>query len=300
MTTRDSRPVILLTGATGFLGSNLLKKIMEAGIYRPLMLKRVSSNLSRIASVADGVEMHDIDTVDVDKLFRDNRIEIVVHCATNYGRQSSNSLEVVEANLLLPLRLLETARQHATKCFINTDTVLDKRLNDYSLSKKQFRQWLEVYASSMTCINVEIEHFYGPSDDASKFVTYIIQNLIKEVDHIPLTEGDQKRCFIYIDDVVNAFECLIGESKWFMAGFFNYQVGTTETLRIRDFVEKVKVLAGNTVTRLDFGSLPYRENEKMNVNLDLSGLQKLGWSPQVRLDEGLKRTIDYERNLLRS
>lgn len=295
-----AQPYMLFTGATGFLGSNLLKQIVSQDAYRIIILKRETSNLSRISSVVEQLEMYNVENLDFEKLFQQRQIDTILHCATNYGRSSANSLEIVEANLLLPLRLLEMGKQHGTRCFINTDTVLDKRLNDYSLSKKQFRQWLEVYAASMTCINVEIEHFYGPSDDASKFVTYIIQQLIREVSTIPLTAGEQKRCFIYIDDVVNAFELLLSESSTRGAGFYNYQVGTTETIRIRDFVEKVKSLSGNTRTRLQFGALPYRENEKMTVDLDLSGLQGIGWRPRVNLDEGIKRTIEYERSLSHS
>jgi nucleoside-diphosphate-sugar epimerase len=54
-------------------------------------------------------------------------------------------------------------------------------------------------------------------------------------------------------------------------------------------------LADNKNTHLDFGAIPYRENEAMETHVDLSGLRALGWSSRIPLEEGLKRTIAAER-----
>ena len=59
----------------------------------------------------------------------------------------------------------------------------------------------DVFFENGLCINIGLEHFYGPNDDDSKFVSYIIHNLLNEVEKIDLTKGKQKRYFIYIDDV---------------------------------------------------------------------------------------------------
>jgi predicted glycosyltransferase involved in capsule biosynthesis len=71
----------------------------------------------------------------------------------------------------MPLQLLELGKKTRVNCFINTDTILDKRVSYYSLSKNQFREWLELYAKEMICLNVALEHFYGPYDDNTKFVS---------------------------------------------------------------------------------------------------------------------------------
>ncbi len=285
---------ILITGGTGFLGSSLLRSIVLGG-GQPIVLKRSSSNLSRIKDLADKLIMYDLDVADLEQVLKSHKIETIIHCATNYGRAVSNPLEIMEANLMLPLRLLELGKKYRINCFINTDTILDKGINYYTLSKSQFRQWLEIYAADNVCINIELEHFYGPLDNDSKFVTNMVHKLLHQVESIDLTEGKQKRSFIYIDDAVDAIIKIIDHSSSLTKGFYNYQVGSEDKVTIRAFVELVKKLTDNNKTKLNFGALPYRENEVMDPRLDLAKLTALGWRQGVPLAEGLAKTIEIER-----
>lgn len=285
---------ILLTGGTGFLGSHIVKRLINEN-FNVIVVKRSSSKLFRLESVVDKVVFYDIDFIYLDKIFQDNIIDIIVHCATNYGRSFIPPTDIIQANLFLPLELLQLAKAYHLKSFINTDTLLDKRVNSYSLSKKQFLDWLTLFSKDLTCVNVALEHFYGPFDDRSKFVSKIILDLLNNVDCIELTPGEQKRDFIYIDDVVDAFLKLIEFSLNIPKGLYCYEIGTGKTIKIRDLVKLINTLTGNKVTQLKFGSLPYRENEIMDSYVDLSMLLKLGWQPKVSLIEGLKYTIQMER-----
>lgn len=294
----STRKTFLITGGTGFLGSNILKHMIGRG-DELIVLKRSLSNINRISDMAKKLVLYDLDQVDIKQVFCDHRIDKIIHCATNYGRTASNPMEVIEANLMLPLRLLELGKAHKVKCFINTDTILDKRISYYALSKSQFKQWLAVYASEILCLNIELEHFYGPEDDDSKFVINIIHKLLNQVDKIDLTKGRQKRSFIYIDDAVEAFTRIIDHSDSLSAGFYTFQVGSLEAVEIKQFVELVKELTFNKNTVLNFGALPYRENEVMEPRLDLTKLIELGWRPRISLAEGLNKTIEAERINLR-
>ncbi len=187
-------------------------------------------------------------------------------------RKQTNPLEIIEANCILPIRLLHFGQENKVPCFINTDTVLDKRINAYSLSKSQFKEWLEFYSTHMESVNMEIEHFYGPHDDDSKFVAFIIDKLLANAHQIDLTLGEQKRSFIYIDDVVEAFLRVIELSDTFHRGFHSFQVASANSIQIKELVLLAKRLAGNTKTSLNFGAIPYRENEIMELSLDTSGL----------------------------
>lgn len=295
---RNKKNTFLLTGATGFLGSNILRRLVVGG-NKVIVLKRSSSSLSRINGLLEELILYDLDMVKLEEIFSEHKIDKIIHCATNYGRHFTAPLEIIEANLLLPLKLLELSEKYCVDCFINTDTILNKRVNYYTLSKAQFKQWLEIYSLKINCINVELEHFFGPDDDESKFVTFIIHELLRGVSKIDLTEGAQKRSFIYIEDVVEAFMKIIEYSDSLKSGFANFQVGSTETLEIKRFVELAKEVVGNRETVLNFGALPYRENEVMKVELDISSLEKIGWQPKVSLREGLVRTVEVERRVLR-
>ena len=73
-------------------------------------------------------------------------------------------------------------------------------------------------------------------------------------------------------------------------------MGSNQLISIRDFVELVKKLCNNTNTLLNFGVLPYRENEVMSTNVDTSFLKSLGWKTQYTLEEGLINTINSEKD----
>ncbi|MCZ8118345.1 MAG: NAD-dependent epimerase/dehydratase family protein [Hyphomonadaceae bacterium] len=286
---------ILLTGGTGFLGSHLAKRLVYEG-FDVIIIKRSTSKLSPLESIINQVRFYDLDSIDIEKIFQENVIDIIIHCATNYGRFAVPPTDIIQANLFLPLKILQIAENYPVKTFINTDTILDKRVSYYSLSKKHFLDWLSLFSQKMVCISVALEHFYGPFDDRSKFVSKIILDLLHEVDFIDLTLGEQKRDFIYIDDVVEAFMTLVNFSFDVPNNLYRYEIGTGKNIEIREFVQTVKTMTGNKVTRLNFGMLPYRENEIMESHVDISMLSRLGWQPQTSLVEGLKYTIDQERS----
>jgi CDP-paratose synthetase len=288
---------VLLTGGTGFLGSHIVKSLINEN-FKVIVVKRSSSKLFRLEPILDKLVFYDIDLICLEKIFQDNAIDMIVHCATNYGRALIPPTDIIKANLFLPLELLQLAKIYQLKSFVNTDTLLDKRVNNYSLSKKQFLDWLTLFSKDLTCVNVALEHFYGPFDDRSKFVSKIILDLLNNVDCIDLTPGEQKRDFIYIDDVVDAFMKLINFSLNIAKGLYCYEIGTGKTVTIKEFVQLTNTLTGNKVTKLKFGSLPYRENEIMNSYVDLSKLLELGWQPKVALIEGLKYTIQMEKRFL--
>ena len=291
---------ILITGGTGFLGSNMVKRLVGAG-WRVVVLKRSFSDMRRLREVAGEIECHDIDRRELGEIVREAGADVILHCATNYGRKESDPLRIVEANLLLPLRLLCLAEaSEKAPAFINTDTILDKRVSAYSLSKQQFKEWLQRRAEGLVCINVALEHFYGPEDDPSKFVTFIIQHLLQEVEGIDLTKGEQRRDLVYIDDVVEAFMRILGAVWAMRAGYYEYEVGSETVLPIREFVELVKRVAGNTRTELRFGALPYRPNEVMDARAKTEALRALGWAPRTPLEEGVARTIAEERKRMRA
>lgn len=285
---------ILMTGATGFLGSNLLKKLVHAN-YNVIILKRSFSNTFRISDFVQKLKYYNVDETNPEDIFKESKIDIILHCATNYGRREIDPSTLIQANLTMPLQLLELGKKNRVSCFINTDTILDKRVSHYSLSKNQFREWLALYAREMICINVALEHFYGPHDDDSKFVPYIINSVLNKAKKIDLTQGKQKRDFIYIDDVVSAFVMIIKNIGKFKNSFLNYEIGTGNSIEIQKLVKLVKKISENNNTILNFGALPYRENEIMNSKANITEICKLKWKPEFTLEEGLRRTISIEK-----
>lgn len=295
-----AKKTLLLTGATGYLGSNILSQIMHLGVYHVIILKRSFSNTFRINDHLPNVTVYNIDEVDVSRVFEDNHIDIILHCATDYGRKNVSPMQVIEANLILPTRLLEYGSKHNVSCFINTDTILDKRINHYSRSKKHFLDWLHSYEDKLACINVELGHFYGPGDDKTKFVSSMTDLLLRNVPTIELTPGEQIRNFVYIEDIVDVFMRVLSYSEGVTNGFHNFQVCSDEHISIKEAVILLKKITGNISTELIFGALPYRDNEVMKFSADPSKVQSLGWKPKLPFQEGVRKMIEQERMLLKT
>lgn len=291
----EERRKILVTGGTGFLGSHLVRALLAEG-QEVVVLKRSFSRMDRLQDVTARVEFHDLDRERLEEIVERCRPDVILHCATDYGRKDSDPLRIIEANLLLPLRLLCLTRWgEASPAFVNTDTILDKRVSAYSLSKEQCKDWLERFADERVCVNVALEHFYGPGDDPTKFVTFVIHALLRGEPHLDLTKGEQKRDFIYITDVVSAFLTVLRAARSWGRGFYRFEVGSNHAVRVRALVELVKELTGNHVTELRFGALPYRPNEVMEARADTQALEQLGWRCHTELRTGLQLTIEEER-----
>lgn len=284
----------MVTGATGYLGSHLTRRLRSAG-HRLIVAKRSTSRIDRIADILPELETFDLDRGDLSALFARERLDLVLHCATDYGRKQLPPSRIIEANLVLPLRLLELSVESGVRTFVNTDTILDKRVSHYSLSKRQFSEWLSAFSVKMTGLNVSLEHFYGPGDDDTKFVSRMVSDIVAGVARIALTPGEQKRDFIYIDDVADAFMRLIHHADALGAGFHRFEVGSGRAIPIKELVTLIARLAGNATTRLDFGAVPYRDQEIMESRVDIAPLKKLGWAPRVALDDGIRRTIEAAR-----
>lgn len=290
---------VLITGATGFLGSKLASRLLEfPSEYSVTALKRLDSNTSRIDRLK-GLRMAEIGSDSLPGLFATAQFDIIVHCATDYGRNSVAQSDIIEANLLLPVRLLDLGIRHGVSAFINTDTMLDKGVSSYTLSKRQFRDWLEHFTDRVAGINVVLEHFYGAGDNQSKFVSGLIQDLLAQVPTIPLTPGEQRRDFIYIDDVVEAFIHILARVASTKSYCKEYQVGTGKSVTLRDFITTTYELCGSPKTELNFGAIAYRHNEPMDVTVDLAPLKALGWKSRWSLRAGLAATIDEERQRIK-
>ncbi len=219
-------------------------------------------------------------------------MDAVIHTATCYGRNGEKASEIFQANLVLPLRLLEMAAQYNTDTFFNSDTILNKYLNEYALSKNYFLELGKLFSKSkkIRFVNIRLEHIYGPDDNVSKFTTHVIKSCLANVAELKLTLGEQKRDFVYIDDVVTAYEVLLEKAGSQAELFQEYAVGSGNAITIREFVETVHRITMSR-SKLAFGALPYRPGEVMYSGANIEPLFNLGWSCKTSLERGLKLVI---------
>jgi len=285
---------ILITGGTGFLGSNLVNQLSNDKKFKLYLLTRDTSNFERInKNNIKKIKIFNIENKNLNKIFQKNNFDAIVHCATNYGLSEKTISEVIQPNLILPMQLLDLAKNYKVKAFLNTDTILNKNVSNYSLSKYHFSEWLKLFSEDFYCTNIKIEHFFGPRDDDTKFVISIIKSFLNNSKEINLTKGTQKRDFVYVDDVVSAIKKILLYSLKQKKGFDIFEVGSGTNVSIKRIVKLIKKLCDNNSTKLDFGKIPLRKNESLDVKLNLKKLSKLNWKPKYTLEKSLKKTIKY-------
>ncbi len=281
---------ILVTWGTWFLWSQLIDKLLK-NKYEVILLKRSFSNLDNIKSNLGNslLKSYNIDQINIEDIFKNNKIDCIFHSATSYWRKNEKIIDIVETNLLFPLKLLELSTIYNVNNFYNVDTTLPQWLNYYVMSKKQLLE----YAKKMTTnhninfVNLMLEHIYWPWDDESKFIWMIISKILNNEKYIDLTIWEQERDFIYIEDVINIFLKLLKTNhKW----FHEYEIWTWKTIKIKDLVEQIKKLLNSNIL-LNFWKINYRKWEQMFSCADM----KIDFN-FTSIEKWLINTINYFKN----
>lgn len=261
---------------------------------------RSTSSRERLNSQDKSFELLSADTLDdVENAVQKFSPDVIVHTACSYGRKSETPFEVFQANVALGMAMLKTSVSLGKPLtFVNTGTVLPANSNLYALTKNQFsdlgRHVSESSSNKLQFIDVALQHMLGPHDDTSKFTSFVIQGCANNVDSIALSNGEQRRDFIFIADVVNAYQTLISKRQKITA-YERIEMGSGFAVAIKDFVELVKRLSGASTT-LNFGAVPSRPNDPPELKADISRLALLGWSPAFTLENGIKETLRQEHN----
>jgi CDP-paratose synthetase len=286
---------ILITGINGYLGSNLAKRYSNK--YNIIGLEYDCTDLFRLKEYhfevfasKDGIP---------EELFEKYKIDIIIHTATFYGKNNESDSEMFYSNTYLPQLLLEKAIKNGCELFINTDTVLDRFTSSYSLTKKQFSDWLDYYSknTSMRVVNLKLEHFFGPGTANTNFITLMIQKMLNNDSVIALTKCEQNRDFLYIDDLLRVYDLMLKSYNNFES-YENFYVGTGKDSNLKEILEFIKIET-SSISKLDYGIIPYRNNELMESKNDISKLKNLGWLSKISILEGLLEVIKFEKNNLK-
>jgi len=287
---------ILLTGATGFLGSHLLKRLIATGADVVILI-RETSNKERIKKL-EGFSTFTINQQlsNIDALFEMYPIDTIIHLATDYGRNVPYS-SVLESNVLLPIKLIESADKHKLNLFVNTDSFFSKfsnysYLREYIMSKKILTDHLKSL-SDLQVFNLQLEHIYGELDSETKFFTSVMKRMLVNEKVIELTEGNQKRDFIYVLDVVDAYIAVLTNTKA-LGQYVDFEVGTGNSLSVMDLVLKIHQIT-ESKSELLFGALTGKINEIQDSKANNLSLRKIGWNPKFTVETAIKRIVSLEK-----
>ncbi len=299
---------ILLTGATGFLGSHLLEALIKEK-YNVIILKRSFSNTWRIQHLLDNIMSYDIDKIDLKQVFEENEIYYVIHLATYYKKSHSyNDVpKMIESNIYFPSLLLELMKQYSINYFINTGTFfeysLNKRLIDentnknpynlYASTKIAFTEILKYYSKNHNIKSIDLKLFapYGPKDNENKLMVSLIKSFINK-ELIEVSPGEQRWSWTYYKDIIIAYLKSLKYITQMKENYAVFNIGYDKAYSIREIVQTLEEITG--IKNVVKYTKPYAYNELFYVLCDNTKSKNLlKWLPKYDLKSGLRDMYNY-------
>jgi CDP-paratose synthetase len=285
---------ILITGGSGFLGSAVARALQVEG-HQVHLLTRVSSRITRLEDIKHLFQVRRYEKNEsISQAIAGVNIDIVINTACSYGRSGETGPELLEANLLLGaeiLQILSTRSELAT--FVNIGTSLPPGASLYALSKHLFSLWGELMTqnrlNNIQFINILLQKTYGPQDDCSRFPNSLIHACLKGDPIFRLTDCQEKRDFLYIDDAVRAILVVVKE-RALLAKTETIEVGTGSAIKVLSFAKSIHELT-KSETRLIFEATQKRQDGALNLCANIEPLKSLGWYPKISLRCGIEKTI---------
>ncbi len=313
------RPLVpmraLVTGATGFIGSHLTRRLVAKGVDVHVLV-RPSSDPWRLQDVWYRLHVHYGDLrsyEDVARVVRAVRPDTIFHLGSyvNVKRALDDVDEVNQVIIGGTLNLIRAVLAEAPDAFfINTGTCeeygdgpvpfredqLPRPVSPYSAAKTAATFFTHMAVKSLGLKAVTVRPFltYGPAQQPLRLIPQaILAGLLRR--EFKMTPGEQTREFNYVDDIVEGY-LQVARHPEYVGEIFN--LGNGQEIKVRDVVRLIFDLMGNPIEP-QIGALPYRPGETWHFYSDPSKARRmLQWFPKTPLEEGLRKTIAwYERHL---
>jgi nucleoside-diphosphate-sugar epimerase len=271
----------LLTGATGFVGQNLSRHLLEKGWQL--------QNITRTDAPAD-----------IDRKMQEFKPDMVIHLATLFiaEHKAEEIPALIQSNVTFGTQVVDSMIRHGVKNFINTGTLWqyfggerEVASSLYAATKSAFESILKFYVSAhgLKALTLMLSDTYGPKDPRAKLLPKLLSMAGTE-QRLQMSPGEQKIDWTFITDIVEAFEIAAqrlhsGTEK---QSFAKYTVTSGELLSLKETVALCEKVLGKKIN-IEFGARPYRQREIMEPSrLDP---QLPGWSPKYNLKKGLEACL---------
>ncbi len=298
---------ILIIGGFGFVGKNLIE-----GLYSEYDIYVIGRNvdLDFIDRYPD-IEYYKyvfLQDVGIKKIINSINPDYIINLVSvvTASRDIRRYQEMIDINLGVLLELYEATKDIKTlKLFVQfgsgeeygniiapfRETDREYPCSPYALAKQLTTNTaLMLYKNfSYPITIVRPGNLFGEYQDSSKFIPYILDRLIR-YEVIETTKGDQERDFIYVGDFVEGMKKVIKSYENFKGEIFNLSAG--KSYKLNEIIEYCKNYLNSSST-IEYGKIPYRENEMMKFELDISKFKRLANSNyEIDVLESLTRYID--------
>lgn len=288
--------VALVTGGTGFVGSNLCRKLMQ-GDWQVHVIAIPNDSFSLIDDIREqlSIHIHDGTTESMNSIVAAVRPDVVFHLAALFLSEhvSADIDRLIISNILLGTQLLEAMAVHNITKIVNTGTSWQhyknkpySAVNLYAATKQAFEDILQFYVDvcGVSAITLKLFDTYGPNDPRPKLFN-MLDKVARENSPLEMSPGEQLIDIVHIDDVVHAFVLAAEQLKSGVAqGHECYAVSSGSRISLKELVTLYERVIGKALSII-WGGRKYREREVM---LPWENGKKLpGWSVRIGLEEGM-------------
>ena len=316
---------VLITGATGFIGSNLTsalirKKAKIVALVRDPKNKSALISSNPIFRKVSRWEMAKEENFSkINSIVKENKIDIIFHLAAQalVEKGAENPAKTFKVNVEGTWNILEAARRNKVKKAIVASTThvygdnpnipykeeyYPRPTRPYETSKACAELIAHSYASTygLYVYTPRFVNIFGPGDlNFTRLVPKIIKMVIND-ENPAIWNKKVVRDFLYIDDAVLAYLSLAESKLPKKDGAFVYNFGSGKARSIYEIAEKIVRISKNKKVKVTKGERPKgREGEILKQYVSVAKAKReLGWEPKVSLNEGLKRTYSWYRNYL--
>ena len=310
--------IVLVTGAGGFIGSNMVKFLLNNSDYFIYGIDNFingTENKNFIKNlICERFVFFEDDFINFD--FNNKKIDIVYHFAAMPSVKFSveNPLETNDNNVNKTLKLLKKCSDNKIGKFIfsstsaiygDTDKLPTKETDEinfkspYAVQKLIIEQYLKIWSDLYNLDSVCLRYFnvYGPNQFATNSYANVICAWMKGFitnSEIRLDgDGSQSRSFVFVKDVCKA-NFIMGESNnKFNGDIFN--VSNDKTYRLIDIKEIMSDLFGTNPKVL---IAPKREGDVLKTHADINKIKKYGFEAEYELERGLIETYKWYKPIL--
>lgn len=301
---------ILVTGASGFVGSHLVRRLAGTGADVHVFL-RSSSDARRLGGISGPLNRHTADLTDpasVRAAVHRVRPRTIFHCASWGGHPGqTDEAAIFGANLAGTFHLLSACAEAGFDRFVHTGSSSEYGMKTspmaegdepapvdaYGASKAGATLWCRAFAASRKLPVVTLRLFspYGPWDDPVRLIPAAARAFL-EGRSPQLASPSGARDFVYIDDVVDA--CLLAAVVPSAAGEI-INVGSGRQATAGEVVDILsRLIPGAPLPA--WGAIPPRPGPAVWVADTGKARRILGWMPKVPLEVGLRRTVEWMRD----
>lgn len=295
----DSSPWrVLVTGASGFIGANLVKRLVAEGHEVHIILREGSSTqLIAPELTAVTVHMHDGSTQGMLDIVGAAQPHTVFHLASLFLAQhtASDVEALISSNVMFATQLVEAMSVHEVPYLINTGTSWQHfenqdylPVNLYAATKKAFEAILAYYtdAQGLKVSSLILFDTYGRHDPRAKLMSLLWKTALTQ-QPISMSPGEQQIDLVYIDDVIDAFMMAARLLPDQAQGHCRYGVSSGHPIPLRELVAVFERVTGLSLP-IVWGGRPYRPREVMTTWRCYETIP--GWRARTSLESGIPMT----------